>query len=110
MTTDTTNGISQKLLAELKATLGKRVELHSLILFGSRARGDFESDSDMDVLVVVNDLNTDSENAIRDCAWEIGLANAIVIVPVIFSKYEWENGPDRSSLLAQAIQLEGIPA
>ena len=106
----TTDGISLKLLSELKVTLERSVRLYSLILFGSRARGDFASDSDMDVLIVVDVLNAEIEKTVRECVWEIGLANSVVIVPVIYSRYEWENGPDRSSLLALAIRKEGIPA
>jgi hypothetical protein len=33
----------------------------------------------------------------------------MVIVPVVFSKEEWETGLERSSLLARAIEMEGIP-
>lgn len=109
MTTDTMKGKTRKLLTELKTVLERRVGLHSLILFGSRARGDFEAYSDMDVLVVVDELNADTEKTVRDFAWEIGLANGVVIVPVIYSRDEWENGPDRSSLLALAIEKEGVP-
>jgi hypothetical protein len=28
---------------------------------------------------------------------------------VVYSKEEWEAGPDRFSLLARAIEMEGIP-
>ncbi len=110
MTTDIVKGRTRKLLAQLKAALERSVGLHSLTLFGSRARGDFTTDSDMDLLVVLDELNADTETTVRDCAWEIGLANSVVIVPVIYSRDEWENGPDRSSLLALAIEKEGIPA
>jgi hypothetical protein len=33
----------------------------------------------------------------------------MVIVPVVYSKKEWESGPDRISLLARAIEMEGVP-
>jgi hypothetical protein len=32
----------------------------------------------------------------------------VVIVPVIYSREEWEKGPEQSSLLALAVQREGI--
>lgn len=86
------------------------MRLYRLVLFGSRARGDFGADSDMDVLVVIHDLNAITEQAIRDCAWETGLACGVFIVPVIYSRDEWEKGPDRSSLLALAVEQEGVPA
>jgi hypothetical protein len=33
----------------------------------------------------------------------------MVIVPVVFARDEWEDGPERYSLLAQAVELEGVP-
>ena len=41
--------------ARVRETFGARV--HRLALFGSRARGDSNLDSDIDVCVVVNDLD-----------------------------------------------------
>ena len=86
----------------------KKVSLNSIVLFGSRARGDSESDSDMDVLVIVNDLTEKDEDYISECAWEAGFESGVVVVPVVFSRVEWENGPERYSLLAEAVKLDGV--
>ena len=84
------------------------MKIDHVVLFGSRARGDAEPDSDMDVLVVVDDLTEDMEDYISECAWEAGFERGIVLVPVVFSRNEWENGPERYSLLAEAIKSEGV--
>jgi len=86
----------------------KKVSLNSIVLFGSRARGDSESDSDMDVLVVVDDLTEKDEDYISECAWEAGFESGIVVVPVVFSRVEWEDGPERYSLLAEAVKSDGV--
>ena len=86
----------------------KRMKIDHVVLFGSRARGDAEPDSDMDVLVVVDDLTEDMEDYISECAWEAGFERGIVLVPVVFSRNEWEKGPERYSLLAEAIKSEGV--
>ncbi len=86
----------------------KRVKTKHFVLFGSRARGDAEPDSDMDVLVVVDGLTEDMEDYISECAWEAGFEYGIVLVPVTFSENEWENGPERYSLIAEAIRSEGV--
>jgi hypothetical protein len=31
------------------------------------------------------------------------------VVPVVFSRDEWEQGPERYSLLVQAVEAEGVP-
>ncbi|MCX5953963.1 MAG: nucleotidyltransferase domain-containing protein [Cyanobacteria bacterium] len=38
--------------------LGQDPEVQSLVLFGSRARGDARADSDLDLLIIVRDLLT----------------------------------------------------
>jgi predicted nucleotidyltransferase len=97
-------------LDRFKALLSERVGLHSLTLFGSRARGDADPDSDLDVLVVLDSRPTDrGRDLISDCAWEAGFEYGLVVVPVVFEKREWEEGPERYSLLSQAVLAEGIP-
>ena len=100
--------LEKNILDKFKLLLMKRVKLHYLVLFGSRARGDAEPDSDMDVLVIVNEISPELEDYVSECAWEAGFKHGIVIVPVVFTRDEWENGPERYSLLAEAIRAEGV--
>ena len=103
------NDIDKSILEKFRTLLVKRVRVHKIILFGSRARGDAQSDSDMDLLVILHNPPTEeAEDYILDCAWEAGIDHSVVIVPIVYSKEEWENGPERSSLLALAVQREGI--
>jgi hypothetical protein len=46
---------------------------------------------------------------VSDCAWEAGFEHGIVIVPVVYSREDWEEGPERLSLLSLAVQQEGVP-
>lgn len=91
-----------------RSLLERDVPLHSVILFGSRARGDADPDSDYDVLVVVEQLNRSIQDAVSRCAWEVGFKECLLIVPVVVTKEEIEQTPFRSSLLMQAIREEGI--
>jgi len=93
----------------LKNRLQERVNLHQVIVFGSRARGDAESDSDMDVLVILNEpVSRRSRKIVSDNAWEIAFDAGVVVVPIVVSRDGWENGPDRASLLAMAVREEGM--
>jgi len=99
----------RKVLDKFKTLLLKQVSLDKLILFGSRARGDAGRYSDIDVVVVLKDDADEQDfDYVSDCAWEAGFEYGIVIVPVVFTKNEWENGPERYSLLAQAVEKEGV--
>lgn len=97
-------------LEQLRTSLQDHVLLHQMYLFGSRARGDADPDSDMDVLVVVDGAVTEElEERVRYVAWEVGLEHGVLIAPVVSSRDEWENGIERYSLLALAIESEGVP-
>lgn len=100
----------QAVLRNFKALLSERLALHSVILFGSRARGDAAEDSDLDVLVVIDGpADEASRDWISDCAWDAGFEAGLVIVPIVYGRSEWETGPERHSLLARAIEREGVP-
>jgi hypothetical protein len=34
--------------------------------------------------------------------------SGVVVVPVVFSQVEWENGPERYSLFAEAVKSDGV--
>lgn len=97
------------ILEKFKALLTERVRLHRMFLFGSRARGEGGRYSDMDVLVVLDGpCDSETRNAVSDCAWEAGFGFGVVVVPVVFTRDECEKGPERHSLLLQAVEKEGI--
>lgn len=103
------NATEKKVLETFKALLLKQFSLHKIILFGSRARGDATPYSDMDIGVILDKTPDEQDmDYVSDCAWEAGFENGIVIVPIVFSKEEWENSPERYSLLAQAVEMEGV--
>ncbi len=98
-----------EIINRLKSLLQDRVKLDRIILFGSRARGDAEPDSDMDVLVILDEpVSQQSHEEVSDAAWEAGFDAGIVVVPVVVSRDRWENGPDGASLLAMAVREEGL--
>ncbi len=103
------NIVEKTIIEKFQALLLSRVKLHKLILFGSRARGDADPDSDMDMVVILEDpANAEDREYISDCAWEAGFQHGIIVVPVVFTRSEWETGPERYSLLAQAVESEGV--
>jgi UTP:GlnB (protein PII) uridylyltransferase len=100
--------IEKKVIEQFKLLLLNKAKLYSMILFGSRARGDADPYSDMDIVVVVEDLTDEVERHISDCAWEAGFEQGVVVVPIVFSRYQWESGPERFLLVAQAAKEGGV--
>lgn len=102
------NPVEKNIVDTFTVLLKKKLSVHRIELFGSRARGDADPDSDMDVLVIVDDITPELGDYISECAWDAGFKHGIVVVPVVFTREEWVNGPERYSLLAEAIRAEGV--
>lgn len=93
---------------KLKERLSEIVQLRDFRVFGSRARGDADEYSDMDVFIEVEYLDKQLKRRIRDIVWEIGFENSVYISPLIFTRYEIEDSPLRASPLVKNIREEGV--
>jgi predicted nucleotidyltransferase len=82
-----------------------------VILFGSKARGDFDDQSDLDVLVVVRMSGDDywqHWGRIVDMAWEVELAYSLVISSIVKNEPDYMKLCGHQSLLARNIEQDGI--
>jgi len=93
---------------QLKERLSGIVRLIDFKVFGSRARGDEDEYSDMDVFIEVESLDRELKKKIRDIIWEVGFDNSIYISPLILTRYELEDSPLRSSPIVRNINEEGV--
>jgi predicted nucleotidyltransferase len=77
-------------------------------LFGSRARGDADEHSDMDIFIEFETLDRELKKSVKTAAWEMTLKSGIVITTLLFSRYEIEQSPLRSSPIVSVIMEEGV--
>lgn len=92
----------------LKEKLSKVVQLIDFRVFGSRARGDEDEYSDMDVFLEVESLNKELKEKILDIVWEVSFENFIVISTLIFTRDEIEKSPLKASPIVKNIVEEGV--
>ncbi len=96
----------KEILNNLKILLSKSIPLNSLILFGSRARGDADKDSDMDIAVILNDYSIKQyQDQIDDNSWEAGFDYGIVVSPITFTYDKWIK---KLEPIIENIEREGI--
>jgi predicted nucleotidyltransferase len=99
----------QKILKDLKQGLiriyGDRMD--SVVLYGSQARGDSSSDSDIDVLVILkNDFNYgEMLDLSSDLVASLSLEKDVVISRAFVSREEFEQ---RQSPFLMNVRREGI--
>ena len=97
-----------KIAKELKERLAAQAKLVDFRVFGSRARGDAEQESDMDVFVEVESLTPEVKEKIHATTWEVGFKNFMVISPLIVSRFEIEQTALRSSPIIRNIARDGV--
>jgi len=69
------NSLEEKAIGELKKKLTDMLadKLYKIILYGSKARGDYDRESDIDLLVVVNNLDLPTSEIISSIVYDIEL-------------------------------------
>lgn len=96
----------------LRELLGER--LVKFVLFGSKARGESDEESDIDVLLVIRDFdkekNWDEWNELEDLAFEIGrMRHGIAFNTIEYSQSDYEFELRHEYPLIANIEREGIP-
>jgi len=86
-----------------------RVRRFDSILFGSKARGDSEPDSDIDILLIVDQEDWHFRHQISDIASGIALEHGVLIGSFIIAKDRWEMMKRERFSLYENVAREGIP-
>jgi hypothetical protein len=100
-----------RLLSDIKDALVNTLEGHSyrLLLFGSKARGDYGRRSDLDVAVIVDDLDVALKNAIYDAVARVELKYLVFTTTFAISTKAFDQLRARERRIALDIEREGIP-
>lgn len=97
------------------ADFGRRVRqalganLVALKLFGSKATGHAAPDSDLDVLVLVRDPDTGTEDRVLDAAFDVNLAHDVYISPRVIAQSTLDDPVWRQTGFVQALLHEAVP-
>jgi hypothetical protein len=79
-----------------------------LILFGSRARGQGDPESDLDLLIVVDDDDWRLHDAIADESVAPGLTHGVLISPVIVDKTQYIQIRHWRTLFYRNLEQDGV--
>jgi predicted nucleotidyltransferase len=106
---ETTQKVKQ-LLQTAETELRKifKDKLRKIILFGSYSRGDYDDESDVDVMVLIDDSNPKGyDDIILDVEVDLSIANDIVLTIFVENEAEYQDGKLYKPFL-EAIEQEGI--
>lgn len=83
-------------------------DLCQLWLFGSKARGDFQDDSDLDLLIVLCRLTSERRGVIRRLAARASLEYDTLINTHLYEQERWENIVAHQDTLWREVQRDGV--
>jgi uncharacterized protein len=106
---DGNNTPDRQLLAACKAAIHEVAPEASLILYGSRARGDAREDSDYDLLVLVDrEVDMDLERAVVDRLVPLEGQTGRVLTVLIYSRSQWDSAQYRAMPFHRNVTREGV--
>jgi len=82
--------------------------LLSARLFGSKVKGNFNDESDIDVLLILREFNSAFGDEIVDALIEFQLAYDANISPVVFSEHEYKVNTALGSPFVKNVEREVI--
>ena len=91
--------------------LRQQFPVDRVVLFGSKARGDDDDESDIDLLVLTSRPLTRAESTqITDALFDLQLALEVVISTLTVPAEEWEHGLYQVLPVRREIEREGVAA
>ena len=108
----------EHLTREEKAALGEikqRVQslvgqrLRGIVLFGSKARGDFDPESDLDIAILVDGLDQETKRRIIDMVADVEVKFLVVVSSLVLSWDDFQSLRARERRIALDIENEGVP-
>lgn len=80
----------------------------SMVLFGSVARGDYTADSDIDVLVIAEQVDSNFKWEVWGIGSEVSLEFDVILNLHIYSLAQWVSLRDRRQTLWRNVEREGV--
>lgn len=98
-------------IEEASRLLRERFPVEEVILFGSKARGDDDDESDIDLLVLTSrDLSRRERHEIVRALFPLQLAHDVVLSPLIVAASEWRDGLLSVHPIRSEVDEQGVAA
>ncbi|MDI6717230.1 MAG: nucleotidyltransferase domain-containing protein [Actinomycetota bacterium] len=96
------------ILRKIVKELSKDSRVIKVVAFGSRVRGDFRGDSDLDIMVIVNKKTKDIRDKVLDLFYSYELETDISFSVAILSVEELKINEKLGSPFIKSVEEEGM--
>ena len=98
--------VLQSFVEELRNKIGD--EIINIVLFGSRARGDFNRESDIDIFVLVREKTQDMRDKVGDITADFIFDYDFPLSPVLYDLEEYDQNKKLGSFFFENVEKEGV--
>ena len=100
----------QAWLGEYRLTLARDYLglVHDILIFGSKARGDAGPDSDLDVLVVLNQAGRRTKREVRHSGHLLSVLSDVMPSIMVYTRPEWQARESSMSPFYQAVMRDAV--
>ena len=82
--------------------------IKDLIIFGSKARGSSNEDSDLDVLVVIHEGDWETKKSVAEPGYMLAIGTEVVPSLIVLTAEEWIYHQDYEAPFWQTVTRDGI--
>ena len=105
----TISELEKEMLTKCREAIQRIDPSAEVILYGSRARGDAESESDYDLLILTDgEASLEKEDILRRQIYPIELETGAVLTVILISRKDWSLPLYEAMPLYQNIRREGV--
>ena len=98
--------VIERFRESVKKNIGESVI--SMSVFGSKVRGDYNEQSDIDILVIVKERSMDVMDKIAEITSELNIEYNHSIAPVVFSEQEYKINTNMETPFTVSVYSEGL--
>ncbi len=98
--------VVKSFVEELRNRLGN--EIIKIVLFGSKIRGDFSEESDIDIFILVKEKTSSIMDKVGDLTADYIFDNDLPLSPVLYDLFEYQKNKELGSFFFETVEKEGI--